>query len=80
MTAVIKRHVLMSLRFEPICEVEPSAVVGRSYIALADGTEFLRRGDLETDTSVVWVQLPDEPHFVPDSKVTRWYGAPVSAG
>lgn len=70
----MKRVVLMSLSFEPVAELVPSAVVGLSRISLGL-SEFVRRSDLDTDVAEMWMELPTTAVPIEDKNVVRWHEA-----
>jgi hypothetical protein len=68
----MKRVILLALGSEPVAELVPEAVRGLSRIALGL-SEFVRRPDLETDTSIIFIELPREAIAIADRNVVRWF-------
>ena len=68
----MKRTILMSLGFQPVAELVPGSVRGLTRIRLGS-VEFVRRADLGTDVSEVWMELPRDAIQVPDKNVVRWF-------
>lgn len=68
----MKRVVLMSLQFTPVVELVPSAVAGLSRISYGL-SEFVRRADLDTETTSMWMELPQTVVPIEDRQVIRWF-------
>lgn len=68
----MKRVVLMSIQFSPIVELVPASVAGLVRISYGL-SEFIRRPDLDTDTTQMWMELPQTVVPIEDKDVVRWF-------
>lgn len=72
--SLLKRHVLMSLQFTPLAEVEAKAVAGLTHITIESGEAFVVDPSMETDTTIFWRQLPDA-RLIRDKAIIHWYSS-----
>lgn len=70
---LLKRHLFLTSSLEPVAEIVADVLVGRSYFVLEGARKFIRRPDLATDMTEVYIELPDLAHFVGTGAVVKWF-------